>query len=101
MTDQGQIGIDDAKAEPASVTAKPWRAGLMAGAMTLLTALISGSVLFQLSLDALRSEVRENLIRTARAASTLVDADAHAQFQSPAQESGTAYLQTIKPLERL
>ena len=73
----------------------------MAGAMTLLTALVSGSVLFQLSLDALRAEVRENLIRTAQAASTLIDADVHAQFKSPAQETGSAYLQAIKPLERI
>ena len=101
MTDRGQIGIDDAKGESAPVTTKPWRAGLMAGAMTLLTALVSGSVLFQLSLDALHSEVRDNLTRTARAASTLIDADVHAQLQSPAQETGPAYLQAIKPLERL
>lgn len=101
MSDKGQTGTGVAKARTAAATTKPWRAGLLAGAITLLTALVSGSVLFQLSLDALRSEVRENLIRTARAASAIIDANTHAQFQTPAQETGAAYLQAIKPLERI
>ena len=101
MIDKNQNGPEVTKAETAVETTKPWRAGLMAGAMMLLTAMVSGSVLYQLSLDALRSEVRENLIRTARAASTFIAADVHSQFHSPEQETQPAYIKAIEPLERM
>lgn len=79
----------------------PWRAGLFAGAMMLMTALVSGSILYQISLDALRTELRENLTRTATAAAVVIDADGHGQFHSPQQETGAAYQKAIRPLEQI
>jgi signal transduction histidine kinase len=69
--------------------------------MMLVTALASGSILYELSLQGLRSEVRENLIRTARAASTVVNADDHHLFTSPSQEGSDEYARAIAPLEKI
>lgn len=98
-TSQSVAAVPSARVEP--VVTNPWRAGLLAGAMMLLTALVSGSILYQLSLDALRTELRENLIRTARTAAVVIDADGHGQFHSPDQESGAAYQKAIRPLEQV
>lgn len=69
--------------------------------MTLLIALVSGSVIYQLAQDALRSEVRDNLMRTAKAAATVVDVEVHGQFRFRSQEQGRAYQAAIGPLEKI
>lgn len=85
----------------AASVGNPWRAGVIAAVMMLVTALVSGSILYQLSLDALRTEVRDNLIRTAKAAGTVIDVGVHSQFRSPSQESDPAYAKAIQPLEHI
>jgi len=66
-----------------------------------ITALVSGSILHWLAVDALGSAVRSDLIRTASAASTVIDGDLHRQFTSPDQESSELYKKAIQPLERI
>lgn len=82
-------------------SAHPWRAGAIAGMMMLLIALVSGSVLYQLAQDALRAELRDNLIRIAKSAATVVDGDGHRQFRFSAQEQSRAYIAALKPLEQI
>lgn len=100
--------MENGSADPGSlsraqsgIVSGSWRAGVVAGVMTLLIALVSSSVLYQLALDSLRSELRENLMRIAKAAATVVDVEAHGQFRSPVQEQGGAYEAAIRPLERI
>jgi signal transduction histidine kinase len=101
MSKTSQPAEPAVRPETVSANAKPWRAGLLAGVMTLATALVSGSILYQLSLDALRSELRENLIRSAKTAAVVIDAESHRQFNAPAQESSAAYQKAIQPLEQI
>ena len=74
---------------------------LLAGLIVLATTCICGLTLYLRSLDALRSEVQGNLIRTATAAAALVDGDLHRRFVSPRQETSAAYLRAIEPLRHL
>lgn len=101
MSTTSQPAEPAARSETVSANAKPWRAGLLAGVMTLATALVSGSILYQLSLDALRSELRENLIRTAKTAAVVIDAESHRQFNARGQESSATYQKAIQPLEQI
>ncbi len=90
-----------AATDEARTPTHPWRAAVFAGAMMLFISLASGSVLYQLAQDALRAELRDNLLRTARAAATLVDGDAHGQFRLPSQEENAPYRNAIQPLEKI
>lgn len=65
------------------------------------TAVISGSILYGLSADALNKAVRADLMRIAHAASTVIDVRLHETFVSPLQETTTAYTNAIAPLERM
>ncbi len=98
-----QTSQPDDRSAPAAFSSatKPWRAGLLTGIMTLVTALVSGSILYQLSLEALQSELRENLIRTAKTAAVVIDAEGHRQFQRQSQETSAAYQDAIQPLEQI
>ena len=84
---------------------RPFRKAALTGLGAMLVVLavtcMSGLTLYVRSCDALRSEVRGNLIRTATAAAALVDGDAHRQFVSPAQETSAAYRAAIDPLGRV
>lgn len=101
MSQTSQPDNRTAPAQAAAAATKPWRAGVLAGVMTLVTALVSGSILYQLSRKALQSELRENLIRTAETAAVVIDAESHRQFRTPEQEAGAAYQKAIQPLERI
>ncbi len=100
MEDDGNVFAQVGPTTGAVQTAS-WRAGACAGLMMLVIALVSGSVLYQLALDALQSEVRDNLIRAAQMAATVVDADGHRQFRSRAQEQGRVYQSAVQALEKV
>ncbi len=76
-------------------------AGLLAGLTVLLATCLSGAALYLFSREALRQEVRGNLVHGASTISTLVDGDAHRRFTSPRQETGAAYARAIAPLRRV
>jgi putative nucleotidyltransferase with HDIG domain len=75
--------------------------GFLAGLVVLLVTCLSGAALYVRSVQALKSEVRANLIRTATVAAAMVDGDAHRTFTSPKQETTTAYFHAIEPLSRV
>ena len=80
---------------------QPGRAGFVAGLFVLLAACLSDFFLYRQSVAALRDELRHSLRREAAALSTLVDADAHKRFVSPAQESSAEYARALAPLRRV
>lgn len=51
--------------------------------------------------NALDDEIKEGLIRTARAVSTVVDGDSHKTFVDRSQETSAEYLQAIEPLKKI
>ena len=83
------------------LSSRPRREGLLAGVAVLLAACLSMWTLYMRSTAALRGEVQDNLLRTARAAAALVDGDLHATFVSQAQESSPEYEAAIAPLSRI
>ena len=83
------------------VPARAVWSGLLAGLIVLLITCLSGAALYLQSVQALKSEVRNNLIRTATVAAAMVDGDAHATFTSPQQETTPAYFRAIEPLSRV
>ena len=86
---------------PGAASSGPLLAGFCAGLTTLLITCLSGAALYIGAQQALQSEVRANLVRTATVAATLVDGDIHGTFTSPRQEKTPAYLQAIAPLNRI
>ena len=79
----------------------PTGAGLAAGLLVFFVICLSGVDLYLRSAAALKDEVQSGLKRSALTLSTLVDADAHAQFSDRAQEHSAAYAQAIAPLGRV
>ncbi len=77
-----------------------WR-GIFAAVIILLVTCLSGASLYIRLTQALKSEVRSNLIRIATVAAAMVDGDAHRQFISPRQETTPAYFRAIKPLDQV
>lgn len=54
--------------------------------------------LYLVSLEAIRVEVENDLVRSAQVAATMIDGDTHKTFQSPDQESSEVYEKAIKPM---
>ena len=79
----------------------PLGSGVLACLAVLTAATLSGASLYVESSDALRAEIRSNLMRTAAVGAALVDGDLHRTFTSPAQESTQAYNQALEPLRRV
>ena len=55
--------------------ASPGTLGVLAGLCVFVAACLSGATLYVRSVAALRGEVQRNLIRTAKVAATVIDAD--------------------------
>jgi signal transduction histidine kinase/CheY-like chemotaxis protein len=79
----------------------PIWAGVLATLAVLITVALCDWALYSASAEALRQEVRGNLIRTARTAAALVDAERHRRFTNPRQESEREYQDAIAPLQRV
>lgn len=74
--------------------------GAIAGVVVLVVTLISIQVLYRRAEAAFKDEVRDNLIRTAYAAASLVDGDTHLNFKQ-GEENTVSYQHAIEPLRRL
>ena len=75
--------------------------GILTAAVALLITCLCGTLFYVRSVQALKDEVRANLIRTATVAAAIVDGDAHKTFRSPAQETSASYYRAIRPLAQV
>lgn len=69
-------------------------------AALVLTAMVSGATLFSLSLQAIKAEVRNDLVHLARSAALFVDPELHARLRTPADEGSAAYAEALDSLDR-
>lgn len=75
--------------------------GLLATVVILMITGLCGAMLYVRAVNALKAEVRSNLIRTATVAAAMVDGDAHQTFTHSRQETTPAYFRAIKPLDQV
>ena len=75
--------------------------GFAAALITLSITCLCGTLLYIRAVRALKDEVRGDLIRTATVAAAMVDGDAHRTFNSPRQETTSAYFRAIRPLDQV
>jgi len=73
----------------------------MVGLTILLATCCSGTALLYYFVRAFHEEVRNDLIRTAKTATALIDGNQHRHFVSPDQEKTPTYERAIAPLRRL
>lgn len=74
--------------------------GLVAGIVVLAVSITSTNVLYREAEDAFKNEVRDRLIRTAHAASILIDGDQHLTFKE-GEENTVKYQKAVQPLALL
>ena len=80
---------------------RPLREAIFVG-VAIFTVVFSVSYFIYVhALNAQKGEIREGLIRTAKAVSTMIDAEVHRTFVDRSQESSEAYKEFIKPLEKV
>lgn len=91
---------DSAKSSKIGFRRLPVVVGSIAGVVVLVVTLISIQVLYRKAEAAFKDEVRDNLIRTAYAATSLVDGDTHLNFKQ-GEENTISYQHAIEPLRRL
>ena len=88
------------KAAPAS-TIHPVRDGVVSGLVVFLVASLSLVTVYLRSTDAVRTQVRRNLVALAQVAASTVDGDLHQTLRSAEQENSAAYRQAVESLRRL
>src|SRR5687767_7762878 len=92
---------NDPTASQAPPRARNWRAIRDASAATLAmvaVGLIAMVGLYRSAVHAVEDELRDDLIRVASAAASLIDGDLHRQLNDPAMIDGELYDQIIAPL---
>ncbi len=74
--------------------------GTIVGIIVLIATIVCSRVLHSRAMTALKSEVQDKLMRTARAIAGEIDAEVHRTLVDPAQETTPAYLRALEPLDR-
>lgn len=77
------------------------REGLVAGFLFLLTGIMATFGLWYSAEMTIADELREELVRIACAASTVVEVELHQSLTDPAMIDGPAYQQAVEPLKRM
>ncbi len=76
-------------------------AGAIAGALVLLTGVVTVGVGYRQSSRAFNDEVRDNLIRLAQAAASQIDGEAHKTIIDRSQQESQEYRGAVKPLREM
>ncbi|MEY4488011.1 MAG: Signal transduction histidine-protein kinase BarA, partial [Verrucomicrobiota bacterium] len=76
-----------------------WK-GLFVGVIVLLATIICSAVLHHRAMEALKNEVQDKLLRTARTIAAQIDGDLHTTFTNREQESTPDYNRALIPLRR-
>lgn len=76
-------------------------AGVSAGLIVFGASFLTGWLVYNKSINALKQEVRENLIRIAGSAASVVDVDLHKTFSKPETQARKEYQQALEPLGKI
>ncbi len=76
-------------------------AGVCAGALVFAACFLTGLFVYQNSVNALKDEVRENLMRVAASAGAIVDGELHKKINSSSMQESKEYWSAIQPLSKV
>jgi len=79
----------------------PFKEALIIGITIFSTVFLVSYFIYVHALNAQKGEIREGLVRTAQAVSLMLDVETHKTFTDSSQEQSQAYIDFIKPLERM
>jgi len=86
-------------APPAQKSSAHWK-GTFVGILVLLATILCSAVLHFRAMEALKHEVQDKLLRTAKSIAAEVDGDLHRTFTTRAQEDSPDYDRALIPLRR-
>lgn len=76
-------------------------AGFVAGSIVFVASLVTGLFVYNKSLVSYKTEIRENLIRVAASAASIIDVEQHKQFSTPETQNTVEYQKALEPLRKI